>query len=234
MRQMVECARRIGARPRCSVRRSLSWFAAALGVGPAAAAAASEPPTPALPASGLYEIAERWHEAAELVAAPRGSVVQPCWAWVSRFPEWRVWHQAFLAPDVFDPMQLSLPVATFDTRAFFAPAEHRVGLAPVGVGVLGGSRGGGYLPLRPAARTSLEPCFGACTPSDGASVLRRQARELGNLTTFASGVGMAGLGTTAALYWAIGDMSRHPSDAPLEIYTIGGPSGAGLFVRQPF
>jgi hypothetical protein len=143
-------------------------------------------------------------------------------------------------------MQLSLPVATFDARAWLAPGEltrpvideHRLGLAPAGIGVLGGSRGGGYVALRRSARTglegSLEDCHGPCTPSDVAWASRKQPRELGNLTAFASGVGLAGLGTAAALYWTVGDMSRHPSEAPLEIYTIGGPSGAGLFMRQPF
>ncbi|HVZ34629.1 MAG TPA: hypothetical protein VG963_19505, partial [Polyangiaceae bacterium] len=183
---------------------------------------------------GLNEIPERWHEGARFAPASPDSAVQLCWAWVSIFPEWGARFQPLLAPYVLDRMQLSLPVAAFDTRALVAPAEHWLSLAPAGIGVLGGRRGGGYLPLRPAAQTRLEPCSGACTPSDGTSALRKQARELGNLTSFASGVGLAGLGTAAALYWTVGDMSRHPSDAPLEIYTIAGPSGAGLFMRQPF
>ena len=113
-----------------------------------------------------------------------------------------------------DPCRMSrteeaLPSDATPSRPFFEPVAHKIGLAALGVGVVGLGVGTGFALHARSKNESSEAagCSDRNCPNASSLALRRDAVSAGNWATVAAGVGLASLAAAGILFWVVPESS---------------------------
>ncbi len=99
------------------------------------------------------------------------------------------------------------PLAADHGESFFDSTSRKIGLGALGVGV-GTLALGTIFAIQASSKNDESNRAGCSTngcPNDQSLTLRRQALQAGNRATWATGVGVAGLGAAAVLFWVLPD-----------------------------
>lgn len=114
------------------------------------------------------------------------------------------WAAEVSVPPSAGVTRVSIPPLAEHQRPFFAPLSRKLGLAALGIGA-GTIALGGVFAAQAISKKNASDREGCserrCVSQAGLS-LRREALEAGDRATWATGLGLVGIGAAAALFWA--------------------------------
>jgi hypothetical protein len=144
-------------------------------------------------------------------------------------PGYEPWSTEVEVPQEPGVTRVNVPPLAERQRAFFDPLSRKLGLAALGVGA-GALALGGIFAAQAISKNNASERAG-CTERDcppSGLTLRNEALQAGNRATWATGFGLLGIGSAAALFWVVPPSADGEDESDVHLSPVADFRGASL------